>query len=250
MGQAAGVSINCAGGLDLVSTIQEMFQTPGAARELVNFEPAMTSGYRRINGHERWGDTQPSGGANTVYGVFPYADGVIAASNNKIYFSTDGSTWTDLCTADTPNITLINQGSCQFVHYDNGTEYGCVIYLDGENLPVFIEATGSGGGRSWDVNAITVTGSVSPKWGTVYKDRLFLTGDASTPTTLYWSEVFDPETFTAGTSGSIDFPDRLNGVVVWRDKLFGFGQKIQGLQEQPAVNTLRLVALEELSRLL
>ena len=36
---------------------------------------------------------QPTGSADTILGVTPYADGVIACASTDIYFSQDGITW-------------------------------------------------------------------------------------------------------------------------------------------------------------
>ena len=45
-----GISINCEGGLDLVSSTSLLFRTPGVAQRLNNFESSIHGGYRRISG--------------------------------------------------------------------------------------------------------------------------------------------------------------------------------------------------------
>jgi hypothetical protein len=208
-----------------------MFQTPGAARELVNFESAQTSGYRSINGYERFG-TQPNGD-NPVLGVFPYADGVVACVGENIYFSTDGTTWLTMnvavtdaleatLTAATP-IARVNQGRCNFALYTGNTPYGELIVLDGVNNMHYIKIVGDGVSRQYSCAEIT-SGSIKPLWAEVYKDRLVVAGDVAHPSTLFWSDAYDPTTFTGGTSGSIQFLDKLETVKVWRDNLFAFGR--------------------------
>ena len=231
MGQVNAAQVNCSGGLDLVSTIQEMFQTPGAARELINFEPSQTSGYRQLNGYERFG-SQPNG-TSPVLGVFPYADGVVACVGENIYFSTDGDTWLTMnvsvtdaleatLTAATP-IARVNQSKCNFVTYNGNTPYGELIVLDGVNNMWYIKIVGSGVSREYTCQEIT-SGSIKPLWAEVYKERLIVAGDREYPATMFWSDAYDPTTFTGGTSGSIKFLDKIECVKVWRDSLFALGR--------------------------
>lgn len=93
MGQHTFNVINLDGGLDLVSTHYSLQQKTGSARKLTNYEPSLEGGYRRINGYTKFGTTQPTGGADTIYGVYPYADGVLVVAGTGVYFSTDGTTW-------------------------------------------------------------------------------------------------------------------------------------------------------------
>jgi hypothetical protein len=91
-----GVSVICEGGLDLVGATHTLFRTPGVATELQNFESSIHGGYRRINGFAKFGSNQPNGSANNVEGIFRYAKGVVACQGSNIYYSTDGSTWTQV----------------------------------------------------------------------------------------------------------------------------------------------------------
>lgn len=93
MGEHTNLVVNLDGGLDLVSTHYTLQQALGSAQTLVNYEPSIEGGYRRINGYEKFGSTQPSGGADEVYATYPYADGVVAVSSTGVYFSVDGNTW-------------------------------------------------------------------------------------------------------------------------------------------------------------
>ena len=91
-----GVSVICEGGLDLVGATHTLFRTPGVATELQNFESSIHGGYRRINGFAKFGSNQPNGSSNNVEGIFRYAKGVVACQGSNIYYSTDGSTWTQV----------------------------------------------------------------------------------------------------------------------------------------------------------
>ena len=89
-------TVACAGGLVKSSNSIDLLKSPGVARELRNFEVSIEGGYRRINGFAKFGGAnavQPTGSADTILGVTPYADGVIACASTNIYFSQDGITW-------------------------------------------------------------------------------------------------------------------------------------------------------------
>ena len=95
-----GASITVAGGLDLVSSSHALFRTPGAATVLQNFESSTTGGYRRINGYQKWGGANaviPSGIASEdIHGITNYANGVIVAQSDDLYFSTTGTAYVQI----------------------------------------------------------------------------------------------------------------------------------------------------------
>ena len=90
-----GISINCEGGLDLVSSTSLLFRTPGVAQRLNNFESSIHGGYRRISGFSKFGSSQVSGG-NQLEGIFRYAKGVVACASSNIFYSADGDSWTQV----------------------------------------------------------------------------------------------------------------------------------------------------------
>jgi hypothetical protein len=90
-----GISINCEGGLDLVSSTSLLFRTPGVAQRLNNFESSIHGGYRRISGFSKFGSSQVSGG-NQLEGIFRYAKGVVACASSNIFYSADGNSWTQV----------------------------------------------------------------------------------------------------------------------------------------------------------
>lgn len=90
-----GISINCEGGLDLVSSTSLLFRTPGVAQRLNNFESSIHGGYRRISGFSKFGSSQVSG-SNQLEGIFRYAKGVVACASSDIFYSADGNSWTQV----------------------------------------------------------------------------------------------------------------------------------------------------------
>ena len=95
-----GASITVQGGLDLVSSSHALFRTPGAATKLQNFESSTTGGYRRISGYTKFGGASgviPSGvSTDSIEGLFPYANGVIVCQGDDIYWSTTGTSYTQV----------------------------------------------------------------------------------------------------------------------------------------------------------
>jgi hypothetical protein len=95
-----GASITVQGGLDLISSSHALFRTPGAATVLQNFESSTTGGYRRVSGYEKWGTTSaviPSGvSTDLIHGLKNYANGVVVAQGDDLYFSTTGTSYVQI----------------------------------------------------------------------------------------------------------------------------------------------------------
>ena len=112
MGEQNFTVINLDGGLNLVDTHYTNQQLTGTCKVLDNYESTINGGYRRIEGFTKYGTAQPSGSADNVLGVFPYADGIISISSTGVYFSTDGITWVqvnrDTYTTQTGTIEVTN----------------------------------------------------------------------------------------------------------------------------------------------
>ena len=87
---------NIEGGLDKVGTTHTLFRSPGVATVLQNFESSIHGGYRRVSGFTKFGSNQPNGSADDIEGIYRYAKGVVACQGANIYYSTDGSTWTQV----------------------------------------------------------------------------------------------------------------------------------------------------------
>ena len=111
-----GASITVQGGLDLVSSSHALFRTPGAATVLQNFESSTTGGYRRVSGYTKWGGASgviPSGvSTETIHGITNYANGVVVAQADDLYFSTTGTSYVkinkDTFTAGTGTVSISN----------------------------------------------------------------------------------------------------------------------------------------------
>ena len=91
-----GVSVTCEGGLDLVGTTHTLFRTPGVATTLENYESSIHGGYRRINGFAKYGTNTPDTTSANIEGIHSYAKGVVACQGSNIYYSPNGTTWTQV----------------------------------------------------------------------------------------------------------------------------------------------------------
>ena len=113
-----GVSVTCEGGLDLVGTTHSLFRTPGVATTLENYESSIHGGYRRINGFSKFGNNTPDGTTSNIEGIQSYAKGVVACQGTNIFYSADGTTWTQV-----NKDTYQNKGSTNYRHYQCSNTY-------------------------------------------------------------------------------------------------------------------------------
>jgi len=227
--------IKSAGGLDTTASTIEMFDTPGAATRLINMEVSRNGGYKRISGYSKFGSTTPTGATAPILGLHKYADGGLAAQSTGIYFSDDGVTWIQINkdNAETGlDLTALNaeaalprtsQGRNSISHYDGNEEYGILSFCDGVNKVAQLKITDTGGRKYhyWELEAASGAPQ-APQYATSYKERLILAGDASSKSTVYWSNRFDVTDFTGASAGAVDVGDIITGLKSHRDILYVF----------------------------
>lgn len=94
----------------LVLDVANFLVPPGAAKVLENFEPAISGGYRRINGYNKWIQQplpQTGGATDPVLMSAIYGNEVIAARNEEVYRGANGSTTLDVgITASDTSMTV------------------------------------------------------------------------------------------------------------------------------------------------
>ena len=147
MARSQPYTVACDGGLVKASNQIDLLKTPGVATELKNFEVSIEGGYRRINGFSKFGGGSaalPTGSVTNVLGVIPYGDGVVACAGTGIFFSQDGTSWTNISrssvsgsgdnhTAFTGRSTLTrtSQGQINFAIFEGATfDYGLLVICD------------------------------------------------------------------------------------------------------------------------
>ena len=118
---------NIEGGLILDTGV---FGVPsGAAIQLVNFEPDISGGYRRINGHTKWNSIAPNGTGKVIMSAI-LGSSVVAARNNTVSHATAGSSWTNIVT----NRTSAGRYDHQRFNFGLGAGHS-LVFVDGVNAP-------------------------------------------------------------------------------------------------------------------
>ena len=258
MARSQPYTVACDGGLVKSANQIDLLKTPGVARELRNFEVSIEGGYRRINGFAKFGGgsaVQPTGGATNILGVIPYGDGVVACAGTGIFFSQDGTSWTNISrssvsasgdnhTAFTGRSTLTRtgQGQVSFSIFEGATfDYGILVICDGANKPYFfrMEGTGAFTSRTFFSGEITVTSSKFATHGVIHDKHLVVAGVEDNLNTIFYSGTLDPTDFTSTGSGSITLEDQVVGIKSFRNELFIFCEnsifKLQDINGTPVI---------------
>ena len=243
MARSQPYTVACDGGLVKSANQIDLLKTPGAARELRNFEVSIEGGYRRINGFTKFGTTsatQPTGGATNILGVTPYADGVVACAGTSIYFSQDGITWLEINKSSVAGggdnyttftgrstLTRTGQGQAQFALFEGATfDYGQLIIADGANkLYSFrMEGTGALTSRTFFAEEITVTGSESVQFIAIHDHHLIAAGVSNNLNTVFYSVYNSPTDFSGSGAGSVTISDQVVGIKGFREDLIVFAE--------------------------
>lgn len=202
---------------------------PGSAVRMINFEPSIEGGVRRINGYEKFDpNVIPSADSATqLLGVAFFDGDVIVPREGKIY-SSSGSGWTEIATGRT-------QTTKQRFHIFNFDGTRKLIGVDGVNYP-----------WTWDKTTFTdLTGSADIE-GTShvveFKDHLFFAkGNLVT-----FCAPFDETDFNAGNgAGSFRVDNDITGMVVFRDRLFVFSQDKIAVLDGSSSSDFRLTSVSE-----
>jgi len=198
--------IEVTGGLvNNLAVVQQGLNLPGSARRLINFEPSIQGGYRRVGGYEKWDPAQVTGATNIIYGV-TFLDGtVIACADDGGVYTSVGLGWTSIASGRTHN----DKYRFQRINL-NGTRK--IIGVDGSNYPF-----------SWDGTTFTVINGTTDinatKHVVEFKDHVFYAAGSL----VTFSVPFDETSFSvADGSGSFRMPDDVTGMIVFRDRLFIF----------------------------
>ena len=193
---------------------------PGEALELVNFEPDIGGGYRRINGFVKYNTNvvpQTSLSTEEILLACIFNDTIVAARGEKIHTASAGSgSWTERDSGRT------SAGKYTFERFNfDGNDK--LIVADGNNAPTVFntsfaatDVTSAGGGEV----STAVTGA---KFVVVFKDQMYYAGMSSTPQEVVFSVPFDEDNFATGSgAGSFKVDDTITGLKVFRENLFIF----------------------------
>jgi hypothetical protein len=209
------------GGLNLNRDVLSQGEiAPGSAITLLNYEPAITGGYRRVSGFTNaYGTVTGTGSVLGVVVANGINDGILAArkpssGNNYLHkWNNSSSSWDAVTTSGSP--TMVGVTKVRFTRYNFGSPK--VILTDGINPAATYDGT--------TYTQITASGAPDdPKFSAVFQNHMFLAGDPNENTNLYFSAPYDETDFDpANGSGVINVGFPIVAIKPFRDQLFIFG---------------------------
>jgi hypothetical protein len=217
-----------AGGLITnISPLQQGINAVGSASTLLNFEPSLDGGYRKVSGYKKFISAEVTG-TGVIQGVAVVQNSgtkEVIAVRNGVYYLSDGAdtspTWTSLGTAASTNFARVRQAR---YNYSNTPK---MVFVDGTNYPAYYTVGSSSITyitASTDSDGNTVATNVNtPVQGAshvcVFKNTMFFgVGTELVFTAPYTPDDFDP----ANGAGSIGVGGEITGLIVFRDQLIIF----------------------------
>jgi len=217
----ASFKIFCQGGLSTSRDVLSQGETqPGSAIKLVNYEPSVTGGYRRISGFiNDYGTVTGTGDVLGVCVANGINDGILACrepssgSDYLHYWDTATEAWVAVTTSGSPTMTGVTK--VRFTKYNWGSPK--VILTDAVNPAATYDGT--------TYTQITHADAPDkPKFSHVFKNHMFLAGDPDEDTNLYFSAPYDETSFAAADGAgvvNVGFP--IVAIKSFRDVLYIFG---------------------------
>lgn len=248
--------VSCEGGLNTNRDVLSQGEiAPGSAIRLINYEPSVTGGYRRISGFEEAYPSLPGTGA--VLGVCVannVNDGILAcrkptSGNNYLhYWDTGTSAWVAVTTSGSP--TMVGVNKIRFHRYNWSADE--VILVDGVNPAATYDGT--------TYTQIThANAPTNPKYVTTFKSHMFMAGASASLNSLYFSAPLDETDFSvANGAGEINVGFDIVQIKTFRDELYIFGtnniKKLVGnsvadFQLQQVTNDLGCIASDSVVEL-
>lgn len=230
-----------------ISQLQQGIQMPGSASVLINFEPSIDGGYRRILGYSKY-DSASVTGDGPMRGVFYFGGAAYAVRDEHVYVS-GGSGWTqvtDSSTYSSTGTTLDDVTSIVRFEKFNYDGNNTMIIVDGTNYPWRLKSSVF---EELDPTSFTSMSTDAQGASHVinFKNHLML----GVGNNLVFSAPFDEEDFSpASGGGSINIGDAITGLKLFREQLVIFtersifilaGNTIADFQLQPVTRDLGCV---------
>lgn len=212
-----------AGLITNVDPLTQAGSLPGSSILMLNMEPSVEGGYRRISGFTNSYGVVPGEDGTDVLGVAVFNklnDGIFAcrkpASGNNYFHRWDDSTedWITPTTSGSPTMTGVTR--VRFSKLNWGIPY--LAMTDGVNPLALWDGT--------SYSQVTTGGVLSaPKFSEDFANHLFIAGDTSEPQNLVFSAPLDPTDWDpANGAGVINVGFDITAIKAFRDQLFIFGQ--------------------------
>lgn len=225
------------GGLD--SNKNHIFlsqKTPGAATSLVNYEPSLYGGYRKIDGFEPLEENYPTvddvNATGKILLVHIFGTKILTARKLKsgsvynYYYWTSGADWTGYTTTLSLSSTGVER--IRAINY-NFQGPNSIIFVDGANGAVLFNGT------NWVETSSSATGADftnaggdqlvdKPSLATLFKNHLFVAGDPTYPSIVAHSApAADYDWAFANGAGQINVGFAVKQIKPFRDELYVFG---------------------------
>jgi hypothetical protein len=229
----------CSGGLNSNENHLDLAEKkPGAATRLINYEPSLYGGYRRMEGYEFFDTDYPEVGPGSTEGAVlgvvafrnegngnPY---IIAARKDlnvntySFWKMTPGVGWQELTDAPTRVYagTYNTVLKIRHVQFDFGVG-GQLAFVDGVNPGLVFD------GVNWTEITVADAGDqvlTAPAVVEVFENHLFMSGDPADRAIVAHSAPSDPIVWTAAAGGgqiTVGFP--VVQIKPFRDDMFIFG---------------------------
>lgn len=211
----------CSGGLITnVDPLTHANALSGSALRMINYEPSLSGGYRRISGYQNDYGTVPGTGA--VLGVAVNGnihDGIFAcrrpaSGNNYLHKWNNGtSSWDAVAASGSP--TMVGVERVRFSSYNWSTEV--LLLTDGINPAATYDGT--------TYTQIThANAPTDPKFSEEFASHIFLAGDPAEPFNIHFSAPLNATDFDpANGAGVINVGFKITAIKKFRDSLFIFG---------------------------
>lgn len=233
-------SIICEGGWNSNQNYLLLSQRfPGQATTLINFEPSLFGGYRKISGFTPLeatdsGYVDSAGAEGKIYTVAFYNGDIIAARKTvapatvyKFYKYVDGAVWDDYVTGLTLTATNVDKIRWDTYNFD-GTEG--IAFVDGVNGMTLFNGTawidvGTADTGADFANAGGVMALTNPKYVTLFKNHIFCSGASATPNIIAHSAPNAEYDWTvASGAGQLIAGFVVKQIKPFRDELYVFGE--------------------------
>ena len=266
----------CSGGLNSNENHLDLSDNnPGAATRLVNYEPSLFGGYRRIEGYNYYdsdyGEVTVDGqttGQGKVLGLAIFKDDVTnstkiiaarqdaGANTYSFYFYTASIGWRkytlDHSVSRPMSLNGLTVDKLRHVTFNFGTG-NHIVFVDGVNPAIIfnglnwkeIKSSNAGGYDAANNTAGGPQALNAPALVDVFENHVFLSGHEATAAAVAHSAPNDPYTWTSG-QGAGQIPAGFDVVQIkpFRDDLFVFGNNsIKKIN----VNTSNIFVLDQVT---
>ena len=214
---------SCQGGLiNNLDYLTQGSSTPGSAIRMINYEPSLEGGYRRVSGYSNDYGTVPGKELEPIVGIAVYGginDGIFACrkpntgSNYLYHWNNTTSSWTEVTTVGVVDLAPVTK--VRFSKVNWGVQK--LVLTDGVNPAA-----------TWDGTTYTqltdTNAPIAPSYSENFAGHLFLSGNPTEPHNIYFSApLVETDYSPANGAGVINVGFVVTAIKAFRDQLYIFG---------------------------